>query len=57
MKKYKIFDVVELNNENKATILDIEKDTYKVEVVNKEGISLGITNVFDNEINKIIISK
>ncbi len=38
--KYKRFDVVELNNGNRATILDIKKNYYNVEIVNPYGITL-----------------
>ena len=31
---YKVFDVVELNDGNLATIMQKKKDTYKVEVIN-----------------------
>lgn len=39
--KIKIFDVVELNNGNKATIIEINKNRYKVEIVDKHGKSKG----------------
>ena len=48
--KLKIFDVVELNDKNRATILNINNKEYLAEVVNSAGISLG-------NINKIIVSK
>ena len=36
--KIKVFDVVELNNGNKATILSEEsKEIYKAEIVNSNG--------------------
>lgn len=57
MKKYKVFDVVELYNENKATILNVEKETYKAEIVDQEGTSLGIKNICEEEIKKTLISK
>lgn len=55
--KIKKFDVVELNNGNRATILDIQKNSYLVEIVNPYGISLGNKEVDNNDINKIIFQK
>lgn len=54
MKNYKIFDVVELNNGNKATILTNEKSSIKIEEVNNEGISLGVKEINEIEIKRII---
>ena len=39
--KLKIFDVVELKDNNRATILNINNKEYLAEVVNSAGISLG----------------
>ncbi len=56
--KYKVFDVVELKNKNKATILGIENNNiYKVEIVNCDGISQGMLEITESDINKIIIKK
>ena len=55
--KLKIFDVVELNDKNRATILNINNKEYLAEVVNSAGISLGNKVIKDNDINKIIVSK
>lgn len=52
--KYKRFDVVELNNGNRATILDIEKNSYKVEVVSPYGITLDKKIITNNDIKKLI---
>ena len=57
MKKINVFDVVELIDGNKATILEIDKDKYKVEVVNKNGISQGSKYISLSEINDVIFSK
>ena len=54
MKNYKIFDVVELNNGNKATILTNEKPSIKIEEVTDEGISLGIKEINETEIKRKI---
>ena len=55
--KLKIFDVVELKDNNRATILNINNKEYLAEVVNSAGISLGNKVIKDNDINKIIVSK
>ena len=40
--RYKRFDVVELKNDNKATILDIkENNEYFVEIVDSNGTTIG----------------
>lgn len=54
--RYKRFDVVELNNGNRATILDVENNRYNVEIVNPYGITIDKTIIKDNEISKIIYS-
>ena len=54
MKNYNIFDVVELNNGNKATILTNDKPIIKVEEVNKNGISLEYKKITDADIKRII---
>lgn len=51
------FDVVELNNKNKATIRSIQSDGYLVEEVDLNGNSLGYKTITDSDINKIIYSK
>ena len=55
--KYKIFDVIELNNGNKATIVDIDKSELKIDVVDKNGISQGFENVNVKDIKKVIFAK
>lgn len=55
--KLKIFDVVELNDKNKATILRIENDNYYVEVVNPDGMTLSFKYITSKDINQIIHSK
>ena len=51
------FDVIELNNKNKATIRCIQSDGYLVEEVDLQGNSLGNKVIKESEINKIIFSK
>lgn len=55
--KLKIFDVVELKDNNRATILNINNKEYLAEVVNSAGISLGNRIITDNDINKVILAK
>jgi hypothetical protein len=55
--KIKIFDVVELNNGNKATIIEINKNRYKVEIVDKHGKSKGIFQIEEKDIKRVIFSK
>lgn len=53
--KLKRFDVVELKNNNRATILEEKNNNqYFVEVVNSYGITLGNKIISNNEIDKII---
>lgn len=51
------FSVVELNNNRKATILDIKDNEYIVEIVDDDGKSLGNKTITDSEIKKIIFQK
>ncbi len=55
--KYKKFDVVELNDKNKATILKIEGNQYFAEVVNVYGITIDNKLISDNEISRVIHSR
>ena len=55
--KLKIFDVVELNGNNRATILNINNKEYLAEIVNSAGISLENRIITDNDINKVILAK
>ena len=55
--KYKRFDVVELNNGNKATILDTNNRNYYVEIVDLEGNRVDIKQIEESEIAKMIFSK
>ena len=55
--KLKQFDVVELNNGNKATILDIKENQLYGEIVNENGITIEHRNIKENEIKKILIYK
>lgn len=56
--KIKIFDVVKLRNENKATILEKnDNNTYKAEIVNAEGKTEGITQISETDITEVVFSK
>lgn len=53
----KVFDVVELKNGNRATILEIFDNYFKVEEVDLEGNSQGIIIIEECDISKIIYTK
>lgn len=55
--EYKVFDVVELKNNNLATILDKINNTYKVEEIDSKAKIQKITEITDNDIKKIKYSK
>ncbi len=55
--KVKIFDVVELNDQNKATILSINTNEYLVEIVDKNGISQGTSYIKESDIKEVIFTK
>ncbi len=55
--KLKRFDVVELNNGNKATIFDTKNNEYYAEVVNDKGITIEHGNINEDEIKKALVSK
>ena len=54
--RYKRFDVVELNNVNRATILDVENNRYNVEIVNPYGITIDKKYITNTEIKQLIHS-
>lgn len=52
------FDVVELNNGNRATILDIkDRQTYFADIVNAYGITVDRKEITENEISRVIFPK
>lgn len=55
--KVKLFEVVKLNNGNLATILEVNKDSYKAEIIDKKGASLGVQNISGLDIKEIIYNK
>ena len=57
--KLKIFEVVELLDGNRATILENSnnKNMYKAEIVNRYGESHDTKYIAETEIQRILISK
>ena len=51
------FDVVELNNGNKAIIFDIKNNEFYGEIVNDKGITIEHRNINEDEIKKVLVSK
>ena len=51
------FDVVELYNKNKATILQIEGNKYFAEIVNSSGVTVDKKYISDSDITKVIYTK
>jgi len=55
--KIKKFDVVELKDNNRATILETEKNQYFAEIVNSYGITVENRYITQEEIGKVIYSR
>ena len=55
--KRKVFEVIKLKNEDMATIIGIDEDSYKVEIVGKNGKRKEITEISENDIDEVVISK
>lgn len=55
--KIKKFDVVELNNNNKATILEIKSNSYLAEIVDNKGKTVETRNITQDEIKQIIFTR
>jgi len=56
--KYKVFDVVELINGNRATILENSKSNKdKVEIVDAGGVRQATKEINETEIKRSIITK
>ena len=55
--KIKKFDVVELKNNNKATILEINNNGYFAEIVDFDGNTIDKRNIFQQEIKRIIYTR
>jgi len=57
MRKYKIFDVVELYDGNRATIVSVDGDFYKVKVTDKNGQDVDTRYIRYNEIKSMVVWK
>ena len=57
MIKCKLFDVVKLNNDDNATILGINQNTYNVEIVNDEGITKGFKEIPKEDVKEVVFAK
>ena len=55
--KYKKFDVVKLKNNDRATILNVNKNDYLAEIVNADGITLDKKYITDNDIKIVMYKK
>lgn len=56
--KLKIFDVVELEDGNKATIKEELKDNkFKAEIVDKKGVTKEVREINEKEIKRIVVAK
>ena len=57
MRKLKVFEVVEMKDGDKATILGTIDNSYIAEVIDNNGMSKGTKTVNQNDIAEIIIAK
>lgn len=55
--KIKLFDVVKLNSGNNATILGINKNTYRAEILTEEGKTLEFKEITNSDIKEVIYTK
>jgi len=55
--KIKKFDVVELKNKNKATVLEIKGSEYLVEIVDQNGTTIDKRNITQDDIKQIVYKK
>ena len=55
--KLKVFDVVELNNGYKATVIENNRESFKVQLVDEKGISQGTAQIQEKDIRKLIYAK
>lgn len=55
--KFKKFDVVELKNNNRATILEMKDNEYLVEIVDTNGITVDTRNINQEDIKQIIYTR
>lgn len=55
--KISLFDVVELNDGNRAIIKNIDNKKYFAEIVNQKGDTIENRNILQNEINNVVFQK
>lgn len=55
--KFNQFDVVELKNKDMATILGINGNKYKVEIINNKGTRKEFAEIREYDISSIIYKK
>lgn len=55
--RIKKFDVVELSNNNRATILETDKNQYFAEIVDNKGATIERRYITQDEIKKVIYTK
>lgn len=55
--KLKKFDVVELKNKNRATILEKKNNEYLVEIVDTNGITVEKKNINQEDIKQVIYTR
>ena len=55
--KIKLFDVVKLNSGNKATILGINKNNYRAEILTEEGKTLEFKEITNSDIKELLFTK
>lgn len=56
--KIRKFDVVELKNSNRATILEVkDNNEFLAEIVNSYGITLDKKNITNNDIKKLVYAR
>ena len=54
---YKVFEVVQLENNNLATILERKNNIYKIEEIDNMGNIQGIKEITDNDIKELKYSR
>ena len=55
--KIKKFDVVELKNKDKATILNTDNNEYFAEIVDSNGTTIDKRNISQDEVRQVIYTK
>ena len=55
--KFKKFDVVELKNKNRATILEKKNNEYLTEIVDTNGITVEKRNINQEDIKQVIYTR